>query len=71
MAGSVLLVSERCSTGNPVVSPANGIRTQCVRETAPGGRVGGGCPDPGGKVKRDGVALDLQLYLTFSVDRAS
>lgn len=50
------LVTERCSTGNPVVTLANGIRTQCVRETEPGD---------------DWEALRSWLYLTFSLYLAS
>lgn len=54
--GSVWLVTERCSAGNPVVRLANGIRTLCVRETEPGD---------------DWEALHSRLYLTFSLNLAS
>lgn len=54
--GSVRLVTERCSSGNPVVRLANGIRTLCVRETEPG----------------DGwEALHSRIYLAFSLNLAS
>ena len=49
------MVTERCSPGNPVVRLANGIRTQCVRETEPGD---------------DWEALHSRLYLAFSLNLA-
>lgn len=54
--GSVWLVTGRCSSGNPVVSFANGIRTLCVNETEPWD---------------DGEALRLRLYRVFSLNSAS
>lgn len=50
--GSVWLVTERCSTSNPVVRLANGIRGLCVRET---------------EARDDREALHSWLYLTFSL----
>lgn len=47
------MVTERCSTGNPVVRLANGIRTLCVRETDP---------------RDDWEALHSRLDLTFSLN---
>lgn len=50
------MATGRCSSGNPVVSLANGIRTLCVNETEPWD---------------DGEALRLRLYRAFSLNFAS
>lgn len=56
ISGSVWLVTGRCSSDNPVVSLANGIRTLCVNETEPWD---------------NGEALRLRLYRAFSLNLAS